>query len=243
MPDAAVLPIFAIFLLAGLVKGVTGMGLPTLAMALLGTFMAPAAAASLLLVPSCVTNVWQLVAGNHFRTLVKRLWPMLLGILIGTVSGASAMTAGGGWVGPALGGALLVYALVGLLAWQPSVPPTWESWLSPLVGFSTGLVTGATGIFVVPAVPYLQALRLPKHQLIQALGLSFTVSTVALALGLMQEKALVFEASVASFLAVLPALAGMWLGGLLRSRINAEAFRQWFLVSLAMLGVLYFVEF
>ncbi|HEY0438739.1 MAG TPA: sulfite exporter TauE/SafE family protein, partial [Xanthobacteraceae bacterium] len=49
----------AAFVLAGLVKGVIGMGLPTVAMGLLGLAMPPAQAAALLLIPSFVTNVWQ----------------------------------------------------------------------------------------------------------------------------------------------------------------------------------------
>jgi len=41
----------------------------------------------------------------------------------------------------------------------------------PLIGLATGLVTGSTGVFVIPAVPYLQALDLDKEDLVQALGL------------------------------------------------------------------------
>ena len=48
------------FLLAGFVEGVIGLGLPTVSMGLLSLVMAPAKAAALLIVPSFVTNVWQL---------------------------------------------------------------------------------------------------------------------------------------------------------------------------------------
>ena len=44
------------FLVAGLVKGVVGMGLPTVAMGLLGLVMPPVQAAALLVVPSLVTT-------------------------------------------------------------------------------------------------------------------------------------------------------------------------------------------
>ena len=55
--------LFATFLLAGLVKGVIGLGLPTIAMGLLAIVLPPAQAAALLVVPSFVTNVWQLAFG------------------------------------------------------------------------------------------------------------------------------------------------------------------------------------
>ncbi|NVZ80096.1 sulfite exporter TauE/SafE family protein, partial [Pseudomonas gingeri] len=51
------------FLLAGTVKGVIGLGLPTVAMGLLGLAMVPAQAAALLIIPATLTNVWQLAAG------------------------------------------------------------------------------------------------------------------------------------------------------------------------------------
>ena len=52
--------VIATFMLAGTVKGVIGLGLPTVAMGLLGLAMLPAQAAALLIIPSTVTNLWQL---------------------------------------------------------------------------------------------------------------------------------------------------------------------------------------
>ncbi|TPI47040.1 sulfite exporter TauE/SafE family protein [Mesorhizobium sp. B2-9-1] len=226
------------FLLAGIVKGVTGMGLPTLAMGLLGTIMPPVTAASLLIVPSFVTNVWQLFAGPSFSAILRRLWLMMAGILIGTVAGSRLLASDNvKWTTAGLGAALIVYAAYSLLARQPVVPEKTERWSSPVVGFLTGLVTGGTGVFVVPAVPYIQALGLSRDDLIQALGLSFTVSTIALALGLASHGA--FEAGhlAMSSLAVLPALLGMWLGQILRRKISPATFRRWFLIFLVLLGV------
>ncbi|KUM28882.1 hypothetical protein AU467_01045 [Mesorhizobium loti] len=229
--------IVVIFLLAGIVKGVTGMGLPTLAMGLLGTVMPPVTAASLLIVPSFVTNVWQLFAGPSFASILRRLWLMMAGIVIGTVAGSRLLASDNvKWTTAGLGAALVLYAAYTLLARQPSVPSMAERWSSPVIGFLTGLVTGGTGVFVVPAVPYIQALELSRDDLIQALGLSFTVSTIALALGLASHGAFEVRHLAMSSLAVLPALLGMWLGQVLRQRISPAAFRRWFLIFLILLG-------
>lgn len=226
------------FLLAGLVKGVTGMGLPTVAMGLLGAFMPPVLAASLLIVPSFVTNIWQLVCGPNIAALVIRLWLMMLGVLTGTIGASWLLTSDAtGWTQVALGAALSVYAGFSLLAWQLSVPARAERWASPLVGLATGIVTGGTGVFVIPAVPYLQALGLGRDDLIQALGLSFTVSTVALAIGLAGGGAFEMKSIAASVLAVIPSLAGMWLGQRIRHRISPATFRRWFLICLLLLGL------
>jgi uncharacterized membrane protein YfcA len=125
---------------------------------------------------------------------------------------------------------------VGLAGVKFAVSARREAWLSPLVGVATGLITGATGVFVIPAVPYLQALKLEKEELIQALGLSFTVSTVALAAGLLLDGALQTVQASASLLALAPALVGMLAGQWVRRRIGAETFRIGFFVGLLGLG-------
>jgi uncharacterized membrane protein YfcA len=101
-----------------------------------------------------------------------------------------------------------------------------------LVGAATGIVTAATGVYVIPAVPYLQALGLDKDELVQACGLSFTVSTVALA-GVLAHDG-VLDTSVAGASLLAPALAGMALGQWVRSR--PELFRLCFLAALLGLG-------
>lgn len=226
------------FLLAGTVKGVIGLGLPTIAMGLLGLAMSPAQAAALLIVPSTLTNLWQLAAGGHLAVLLRRLWPMLVMIFIGTLLGSAWLGINSGeWAVHALGGALLVYALYGLCGRGFSVPPVWERWLGPVCGLMTGLVTAATGVFVIPAVPYLQGLGLNRDEMVQALGLSFTVSTLALALGLVGQNALGAEALGASVLVLAPALLGMFCGQWLRQRISAALFKRCFFAGLAVLGV------
>ncbi|HWI36888.1 MAG TPA: sulfite exporter TauE/SafE family protein [Burkholderiales bacterium] len=227
----------ATFFAAGVVKGVTGMGLPTVAMGVLGALLSPLAAASLLLVPSFVTNVWQLVAGPSLGTLARRLWPMTAAIALGTVLCSSLLAGGESRLLTAcLGGTLVVYAAYTLFARQLAVPRKLEPWLSPAIGLATGAITGGTGVLVIPAVPYLQALRLEKDDLVQALGISFTVSTLALAAGLAGRNAVRMEALAISALGVIPALAGMWAGQLLRERISPATFRRWFLIALLILG-------
>ncbi|MDE1997071.1 MAG: sulfite exporter TauE/SafE family protein [Rhizobiaceae bacterium] len=233
-----VLAIALTFFLAGIVKGVTGMGLPTVAMGVLGAIMPPVSAASLLIVPSFVTNCWQLFTGPNFLGLLSRLWLMMLGIVLGTIAGSWLLTsADTEWTTIALGVALMLYGGYGLLARPVAVTANVERVLSPMVGLLTGLVTGGTGVFVIPAVPYLQALDLGKDDLIQALGLSFTISTVALTIGLADGGAFHPGNLMVSALAVVPALLGMWFGQSVRRYISPATFRRGFLICLVLLGL------
>lgn len=236
-PGTALL-VTLVFLLAGVVKGVVGLGLPTIAMALLALLMAPAQAAALLIVPSLVTNLWQLRPLATLAPLLRRLAPMQLGVCAGTWLGAWALGApAGDWATAGLGLALMAYAAWGLAGAQLSIGPAAQRWLGPVIGAATGLVTAATGVFVIPAVPYLQALGLQRDALVQAMGISFTVSTLALAGGLYANGQFSSAVLGGSALLLLPALAGMAAGQHLRRSLSAQRFRQVFLVSLMLLGI------
>jgi uncharacterized membrane protein YfcA len=130
----------------------------------------------------------------------------------------------------------VLYVAVSLVAVRLRVPPRAEAWLSPVVGAATGVVTAATGVFVIPAVPYLQALALDKEDLVQALGLSFTVSTLALAASLAHEGAFEVSLAGASLLALAPAILGMMLGQRIRARVDAARFRLYFFLGLLAVG-------
>jgi uncharacterized membrane protein YfcA len=238
LPPAFMLSVILFtFALAGVVKGVIGLGLPTVAIGLLGLVMAPAEAAAILVLPALVTNVWQLAAGPRFGGLARRLWPLLTGVCAGTWAGMWLFAGTGpGWASAALGVALIGYAIIGLASVRFAVPRKAEPWVSPLIGAATGLLTAATGVFVVPTVPYLQALQMDREELIQALGLNFTVSTLALAAGLAQAGMLRTAVAGIAMLALVAAVLGMLLGQYLRKRIRPETFRRCFFAGLLLLG-------
>jgi hypothetical protein len=227
-----------VFCFAGFVKGVIGMGLPTVAMGFLTLLMAPAEAATVLVLPSFITNVWQLAAGPGLVALLRRLWPMQLAATLATILAArwlGAVSSAGTLA--ALGAALALYAISSLAPLRLDVPARTEWWLGPIIGGVTGIVTAATGVFVMPAAPYLQGLKLAPDDLVQALGLSFTVSTVALAIALAGDGKFEWPHAGASVLALIAAIGGMLLGQAVRTRMQPKMFRLWFLIGLLLLGL------
>jgi uncharacterized membrane protein YfcA len=235
----------AVFGLAGWVKGMVGLGLPTVSMALLALFMPPAQAAALLLLPSLVTNVVQMRPINTLPLLLRRLGGMQLGIVAGTLGGMAIWGSVGSLPGArmALGLALVAYGLWGLCGPQWLVPQRHQVWLGWLVGFVTGGITALTGVFVVPAVAFLQSLGLARQALMQAMGLCFTVSTVALGLGMWwfgKEGAVsggLGLSLVVSGLMLIPALVGMHWGEVLREGLSPARFKKVLMGSLMVLGV------
>jgi len=238
MPDSStILIVMATFLLAGAVKGVIGLGLPTVSLALLTVALGLPQAMALLLAPSLATNAWQALAGTHTRTVLARTWPFLLPATITVWLGAEALSRVAFPLLSALLGLLVVvYAGVGLAGWRPVMTPTAHRWLAPLLGLLNGVLTGMTGSFVMPGVIYLQALALPRDQLIQAMGMLFGLSTAALGVALGGRGMLDAELAGLSALAVLPALVGMALGQRLRRLLPEATFRRVFLLALLLLG-------
>jgi uncharacterized protein len=238
MPEGAFIFVAAVFALAGFVKGVIGLGLPTISMGLLAVVMPPIEAAAILILPSLLTNVWQMVAGPSLWAVVRRIWPMLLAVCLGTWAAAGLLTGTDARYGTALlGSALAIYAFTGLAELRLEISRPWEPLLGPLAGAITGVITAATGVFVIPAVPYLQAIGLEKEDLVQALGLSFTVSTIALAVNVAAAGGLNVTMAWAALAALGMACSGMWVGQAVRLGLSATAFRRWFFVGLLLLGL------
>ena len=226
-----------VFLLAGYIKGVIGMGLPTIAMATLGLLIEPVQAAALLVIPSLVTNVWQFLAGSSKIATIRRLGLMLVFVCIGTWLGIGFLTASKSlWPNIWLGSVLALYALVALFHPKFSMPAHLEKRLSPVIGLLTGILTGATGVFVIPAVPFISSMNLSKDELIQSLGLSFTVSTIALAIGLGMNASYAKSDFMISIFSVLPAMMGMFIGQKTRDSIEPLLFRKCFFGALFVLG-------
>ena len=231
----------ATFLLAGTVKGVIGLGLPALSLALLSIVTDLTQAMALLVMPSLVTNMWQACAGGNGAAIVRRLWPFLGMAGLTVWLGALALTRLDlALLSGLLGLLLIAYGGASLAGLRLSVPAARQSWAGPLTGAVNGVLTGMTGSFVVPGVMYLQAIGLSRDALVQAMGMLFTVSTLALAAALQGHGLMTMELSAVSAAALIPALAGMALGQSVRRRLAEAAFRRVFFASLVALGLYIF---
>ena len=227
----------ATFLLAGTVKGIIGLGLPTVSLAILTVVFDLPSAMALLLVPSFVTNLWQAVVGGNGRVILRRIWLFLVMATVTVWVGATALTRVDlAWLSALLGALLVSYAAISLSGFRIALNLRQEAWAGPLLGTANGILTGMTGSFVVPGVIFLQAIGLPRDMLIQAMGMLFTVSTLALAAALQGNNLLTGELSIVSAAAVLPAIFGMVFGQRIRQKLSEERFRKALFIALLLLG-------
>ena len=238
MFEPLLLFIAAALLLAGFIKGVIGLGLPTVSIGLLAVTMQPSRAIAIVIVPAIVTNIWQTFAGPYLRDIIRRLWPLMAGTVIGIWLNAGMLSGPYARYGAIVLGLLLViYAVVGLSKFSFSVARSNEKWIGGIVGLITGVVSAATGVQVIPSMPFLQAIGMEKDELVQALGVFFTVATLALAFTLTSAGLLGASTALPGAVAMASAFAGMFIGQAVRSRMQPEAFRRWFLIAMIFLGL------
>ena len=226
-----------VFCLAGFVKGMVGLGLPTVSLGLLSIIVDLPTAMALLVIPSLATNVWQTLAGGQIGALWRRLWLFLLLAVVMVHLGVQFSTlVETQFLHRCLGALLLLYAISGLVTKPLQLSPRLEMILGPVCGAVNGLLTGLTGTLFVPGVMFLQSIGLPRDALVQAMGMLFAASTASLGLALHQHDLMPLSLGILSATALLPALIGMQIGLGLRQRLSQDLFRQLFLIALGGLG-------
>ncbi|WP_419912872.1 sulfite exporter TauE/SafE family protein [Hoeflea sp.] len=239
MPDYTTLAIIcSIFLLAGFVKGFVGFGLPLVAIGLLTTVVGLPAAIALFLVPALLTNVWQGFAGADTASLFRRYWTFFVPTMVFTFPGTLALSRfDTNYLSALLGFLLCLFVVLSFSRHNFVVPNRLEKPLNPVMGIISGVLAGMTGAFTMPGVVYLQATRLPRDQLVQAMGMLFTLSTVGLAVSMGSQNLLNWDLGLASFAAFPPTFIGLMIGTRLRKRTTEDGFRIVFLLALGLLGL------
>jgi len=229
--------VLASFLAGGLVKGALGLGLPVVVLAVLAPTIGLKAALGVIVLPALVSNVWQALSGPSLGALLRRLWAFLLAAAIGIWAGTAVLAgADTPLLEGLLGTILVVYASISLITPPMPTPGRHEGWLSPVAGGLGGVLTGLTGIFIVPGILYLEALRMPREVFVQALGITFITLSLALGTGLTGNGLMTGGLALLSAVAVLPALGGMALGRRLRAKVSEAGYRRAFFAGLIVAG-------
>ena len=184
------------------------------------------------------SNVVVMIKAGHFREMLRRFAWMYLAAVVGIAVGLAVLNAvDGRTAGAALGAILAAYAA---LAWRdqgPALPAAWGQLIQPAVGFVTGAINGLTGSQVIPVLPYLLALRLDRDRFVQAINISFTISSLTMAIGLTQIGLMTTGAVALSVGGLVPVYVGLKLGGAVQDRLSAEGFRRAVLLVLGATGL------
>jgi uncharacterized protein len=228
---------------AGLIKGVTGIGYASCALPFLATAVGLKQAIALVVLPAMISNILVVCTTPHLRETLRRFWPLYVATLPGTAVGLFFLV----WVDQrtstlCLGLLIIASAMFGIArpAWtlaKPLVGP-----LQIPVGLLNGFLTGLTGSQVLPLVPYLMALQMDSDRTVQAINLAITITSAFMLVGLSQSGVMTAPSLGLSVAAVLPAIAGIYIGTKARALIPISRLRLIIQIVLALLGIILVVR-
>lgn len=233
----------AVFMLAGTVKGLVGLGLATIVIALTTLVLPLTESIAMIALPTIFTNLWQAAVGGNFRKILRRHWPLIVPLAVTLyVTMWLVGQKGPNWAFMVLALVLIVYSGLGLLRIRLHIHADLERPLAPLVGIVSGFVAGVVGVPIIPLMPYLQGLDVKPSELVQTLGVVLCATSLTLTSSLLFFGLLDGPRAVVSAAAVVPALAGMWVGQQIRRRLSVEQFRLAVFWALLLTGVYTFAS-
>lgn len=235
----SLLLISLIFLLAGFVKGTSGVGLPAISIALLTMFIGIKAAVALVVMPGLLTNLWQLFGKIKIIKIIIRMWPLLVFLFIFSFLGARILVNNSEMLTLLLGFLLTFYALLSIIVSKIiNIPIKYEKIIGAIVGALSGFFGGSTGTFIFPLALYVYSLKMPRDEFLQTIALVLVSASLFLGLALTGNNLWTIELFLYSLYATIPSFLGMYLGRILQIKIDENIFRKLFLLVLMLVGFL-----
>ena len=225
-------------LLGGFVKGVVGIGLPIVSVAVLSSVIEAQLALGIIMFPILFTNLWQSLHAGRPLDVLRRFWPLIASMLICVWLGTGLVVRlPGGALYGLIGVAVVLFTAINYFTPNWRLPASSERWAAPLAGAVSGLLGGLSTIWGPPLVMYFVMIRLSKEDFIRATGLIWFVASVPLLLGYRRNGILDDSTALLSLAACVPSFAGQWVGTWLRARIEQESFRKVLLIVFFLIGL------
>jgi len=238
IPGAVLLTAVAVYVLAGLVKGTIGIGLPTAGVSLTAQFTDVRIAIALALMPMLLTNVWQVYRTRQDTHKIRRFWPLLVCMLLGIALFAFAAPSVPLHITTLiLGATVLLFASVSLLSEIPQISQRYDKKLQIFAGFSAGFMGGITGVWAPPIVMYMSAVRVDKATFVAVVGVLLMTGSAVLCLAYGSVGLLTRGQAIASLILVIPAIIGFAIGEKLRGQIEEELFKKLVLLFFLVMGL------
>ncbi len=237
LPIASLVALFLVFVFGGVVKGVTGVGLPLVLVPLATQFVHVPVAVALVSVSMVVTNIVQSAEGGHTGAAVRSLLPILVPLVIGALIGTHLLISIDiRRLRLIVGLSFVMLAVLLLCLPRVRINRHKAGWSGPFVGFAAGLLGGMSAIFGPPMIAYLVGIGVDPDTFVKHMAILALTAAVTMILVLGTSGAMSGGDFLISALAVIPIQLGMPVGRWLRGRVKPNMFRVLVLVVLAASG-------
>jgi uncharacterized membrane protein YfcA len=224
-------------IVAGLLKGTIGVGMPVVALPLLSLFIDIKSAAMLLSIPLIFSNVPQALEGGKIGRCLMQLMPVFLGMIPGLFLGVRLLLALDANVAKMIAGFVLM-GVGGVTLLAPKLKL--QSRLVLPAGITFGFFGGILGGVAAMAGPlvfiFLLAKGLNGKAFTKEASLYLVVSSGLLAILLTASRQFNWLDVLVSTAAMLPVVLGMSIGQHMRDKIAPETFRKLVLIAVIAAG-------
>ncbi len=228
----------AVFLLAGTVKGVLGIGLPTMSISMLAQFVEPRIAIAFLLFPAVITNAWQVYRGGSVMQSARKLWPFVVSMaVVMFIASLFAARASTQTLIAGIGIMVVLWTISSFISAPPQVPPQFDRSVQIFFGVVSGVMGGLTAIWSPPMVMYLVSSRCEKNDFVRYTGFIVLCGTIPLTVGYIIGGLLDRSLAIASVLMIAPTLLGFSIGEYLREFLGGQQFQRAVLIVFCLMGV------
>ena len=224
-------------LVAGVVKGISGIGIPLISIPLLSLLIPVPQAIALLPIPIVVVNIWQVVLSGDLFGVYRRFAPLIIAMCTGTVIGTALLTSIDISTLLALLGCMVTaFALLELLQVRIRVPPNLHRLAGGIAGFIGGVLGGLSSIFGPPILMFLMTLQMGKDEFVRTICGIYLISGIMLGITLGAFGVADAQDFKWSALATVPLLIGVMIGQFARAWVSETLFRRALLIMLVIIG-------
>ena len=231
--------IILIFFAGGLIKGLIGVGLPTVTLTFLSFIFDIKISISIILLPIIITNLYQMIDGKYLKKIVSDTKFFQISAFVFVFLGFYFLLIfNSNTILIILAVILIFNSILGLTKYEIQFKNFKSKYYQLFIGSMTGVVTGVTGIYTMPFIFLIQSLQYTKNQVIQLMGLTFFIFACTQFLLFSFNDLINIKILILSTVACIPILIGVYLGTILRKKISEALFKLLFNLMLVIMGVL-----
>jgi len=231
--------IILIFFAGGLIKGLIGVGLPTVTLTFLSFIFDIKESISIILIPVILTNLYQMIDGKYLKKIISDTKFFQISAFLFVLPGFYFLLfLNSNTILFILAAILIFNSTLSLIKYEIQFKNFRSKYYQLFIGSTTGVVTGVTGLYTMPFIFLIQSLQYTKNQVIQLMGLTFFIFACTQFLLFSFNDLINIKILTLSTIACIPILMGVYLGTILRKKISESLFKLLFNLILVIMGIL-----
>ena len=226
------------YFIAGIIKGIIGIGLPTTGMAILCFFVNPITALGLNLIPMTISNLWQFYRADNRLQIIKEYKYFVISIIgFLLISSFFAAKIGNQLVSAIFGSMVLLFVITNSLSIKFEKIKVNDMKLQFVFGGLSGLIGGITSLWALPITIYLFIKDVSPKHFVDVSGFFILMGCFPVFFGYYSTDVLSNEMFKYGLTGALFSLIGFYIGEKIRGGIKKDLFKKLLLIFFTFIAI------